>query len=180
MTTEDCTDISMLPEEPRAKRGPHQKIFVNRSLTLENIKCYGFDMDYTLAIYKSPDYESMSFELIRDRLVSVGYPHELLRYTYDPSFPTRGLVIDSTYGNLLKVDSNGIFWSALTASTFSKGLILKNIIPTNLSKGMILNASTISALSSIYLRPTSTPASWTSSQDAADMKTSPMVSNMVI
>lgn len=25
------------------------RIFVNRSLTLENIKCYGFDMDYTLA-----------------------------------------------------------------------------------------------------------------------------------
>ncbi len=24
-------------------------MFVNRSLTLENIKCYGFDMDYTLA-----------------------------------------------------------------------------------------------------------------------------------
>ncbi|XP_044031126.1 5'-nucleotidase, cytosolic II, like 1 isoform X2 [Siniperca chuatsi] len=40
-------------------------------------------------------------------MVSVGYPHELLRYTYDPSFPTRGLVIDTTYGNLLKVDSNG-------------------------------------------------------------------------
>ncbi|XP_042365086.1 5'-nucleotidase, cytosolic II, like 1 isoform X2 [Plectropomus leopardus] len=40
-------------------------------------------------------------------MVSIGYPHELLRYTYDPSFPTRGLVIDTTYGNLLKVDSNG-------------------------------------------------------------------------
>uniref|UniRef100_A0A3B3ZUN2 5'-nucleotidase, cytosolic II, like 1 n=1 Tax=Periophthalmus magnuspinnatus TaxID=409849 RepID=A0A3B3ZUN2_9GOBI len=82
-------------------------IFVNRSLTLENIKCYGFDMDYTLAIYKSPDFESMGFEMIRDRLVCMGYPHDLLRYTYDPSFPTRGLVIDTTYGNLLKVDSNG-------------------------------------------------------------------------
>uniref|UniRef100_A0A3P8WGX2 5'-nucleotidase, cytosolic II, like 1 n=1 Tax=Cynoglossus semilaevis TaxID=244447 RepID=A0A3P8WGX2_CYNSE len=83
------------------------RIFVNRSLTLEDIKCYGFDMDYTLAIYKSPEYESMGFELIRDRMVSIGYPHEILRYTYDPSFPTRGLVVDTTYGNLLKVDSNG-------------------------------------------------------------------------
>lgn len=26
-----------------------RRIFVNRSLTLENIKCYGFDMDYTMA-----------------------------------------------------------------------------------------------------------------------------------
>ncbi|XP_077398826.1 5'-nucleotidase, cytosolic II, like 1 isoform X1 [Vanacampus margaritifer] len=94
-------------DDSKVTRSNGQKIFVNRSLTLENIKCYGFDMDYTLAMYKSPDYESLGFELIRDRMVSVGYPHEVLRYTYDPSFPTRGLVIDTTYGNLLKVDSNG-------------------------------------------------------------------------
>ncbi|KAJ3605207.1 hypothetical protein NHX12_027257 [Muraenolepis orangiensis] len=85
----------------------HQTVFVNRSLTLESIRCFGFDMDYTLAMYKSPEYESLGFEMIRDRLVSIGYPHELLRYTYDPSFPTRGLVFDTRYGNLLKVDSNG-------------------------------------------------------------------------
>lgn len=42
-------------------------------------------------VYKSPDYESLGFELIRDRMVSVGYPRELLRYTYDPSFPTRSV-----------------------------------------------------------------------------------------
>lgn len=94
--------------EPRAaKKELYQRVFVNRSLTLENIKCYGFDMDYTLAVYKSPEYESLGFELLRDRLVSIGYPHELLGYTYDPTFPTRGLVYDTTYGNLLKIDSNG-------------------------------------------------------------------------
>uniref|UniRef100_A0A8C2L1R4 5'-nucleotidase, cytosolic II, like 1 n=1 Tax=Cyprinus carpio TaxID=7962 RepID=A0A8C2L1R4_CYPCA len=64
-------------------------------------------MDYTLAVYKSPEYESLGFELLRDRLVSIGYPHELLGYTYDPTFPTRGLVYDTRYGNLLKIDSNG-------------------------------------------------------------------------
>ncbi|XP_013859123.1 cytosolic purine 5'-nucleotidase, partial [Austrofundulus limnaeus] len=94
-------------DEPKMKKDYDKKVFVNRNLTLESIKCYGFDMDYTLAMYKSPDYESMGFELIRDRMVSVGYPHEILRYTYDPSFPTRGIVVDTTYGNLLKVDSNG-------------------------------------------------------------------------
>ncbi|XP_007567135.1 5'-nucleotidase, cytosolic II, like 1 isoform X1 [Poecilia latipinna] len=93
--------------EQMANRDFEKKVFVNRSLTLENIKCYGFDMDYTLAMYKSPDYESMGFELLRDRMVSIGYPHEILRYTYDPSFPTRGIVLDKTLGNLLKVDSNG-------------------------------------------------------------------------
>lgn len=128
MATAD-TDVSTSPEEPRAKRGYQQKIFVNRSLTLENIKCYGFDMDYTLAIYKSPDYESMGFELLRDRLVSVGYPHELLRYTYDPSFPTRGLVIDTTYGNLLKVDSNGNILVCSHGFYFLKGYDIKKYYP---------------------------------------------------
>ena len=33
------------------------RVFVNRSLHLEKIKFYGFDMDYTLAEYKSPEYE---------------------------------------------------------------------------------------------------------------------------
>ena len=33
------------------------RIFVNRSLALEKIKYYGFDMDYTLAEYKSPEVE---------------------------------------------------------------------------------------------------------------------------
>lgn len=44
---------------------------------------------FLLAAYTSPDYESLGFEQIRDRMVSIGYPHEILRYKYDPSFPTR-------------------------------------------------------------------------------------------
>uniref|UniRef100_A0A673A5D3 5'-nucleotidase, cytosolic II, like 1 n=1 Tax=Sphaeramia orbicularis TaxID=375764 RepID=A0A673A5D3_9TELE len=112
---------------------PNQKkyplVFVNRSLTLENIKCYGFDMDYTLAMYKSPEYESLGFELLRDRLVSTGYPHELLRYTYDPSFPTRGLVIDTLYGNLLKVDSNGNILVCSHGFRFIKGETIQNYYP---------------------------------------------------
>ncbi|XP_076614237.1 5'-nucleotidase, cytosolic II, like 1 [Chaetodon auriga] len=122
------TDPSISPE-PRMKRSFEQKVFVNRSLTLENIKCYGFDMDYTMAMYKSPDYESLGFELIRDRMVSVGYPHELLRYTYDPTFPTRGLVIDTTYGNLLKVDSNGNILVCSHGFRFLTGADIHNYYP---------------------------------------------------
>ena len=33
------------------------RIFVNRSLHMEKIKFFGFDMDYTLAEYNSPQYE---------------------------------------------------------------------------------------------------------------------------
>ena len=48
------------------------RIFVNRSLTLEKIKFYGFDMDYTLAEYKSPEYEDLGFELVKNRLIEIG------------------------------------------------------------------------------------------------------------
>ncbi|XP_008302244.1 5'-nucleotidase, cytosolic II, like 1 isoform X2 [Stegastes partitus] len=123
------TSSSMYPDQPRMKRDFDQKVFVNRSLTLENIRCYGFDMDYTLALYKSPDYESLGFELIRDRMVSIGYPHELLRYTYDPSFSTRGLVVDTTYGNLLKVDSNGNILVCSHGFRFLKGQDVNNYYP---------------------------------------------------
>lgn len=149
------TDVCMSPEEPRAKRSYQQKIFVNRSLTLENIKCYGFDMDYTLAIYKSPDYEIMGFELIKDRLLSVGYPPELTRYTYDPSFPTRGLVIDTKYGNLLKVDSNGNILVCSRGFYFLKGYDIKKYYPNKFIQRhdteRFYNLSTLFNLSETYI-----------------------------
>ena len=48
------------------------RIFVNRSLRLDKIKFYGFDMDYTLAEYKSPEYEDLGFELVKNRLIEIG------------------------------------------------------------------------------------------------------------
>ncbi|XP_044273371.1 cytosolic purine 5'-nucleotidase-like isoform X2 [Varanus komodoensis] len=117
--------------EPRApvKRDHHHRIFVNRSLALEKIKCFGFDMDYTLAMYKSPDYEELAFELLLERLVSIGYPHEILAYKYDPTFPTRGLVFDALYGNLLKVDSHGNLLVCAHGFRFLKGSDLWNFYP---------------------------------------------------
>ncbi|XP_058841249.1 cytosolic purine 5'-nucleotidase-like isoform X2 [Acipenser ruthenus] len=58
-------------------------------------------------MYKSPEYESLGFDLTVERLVSIGYPQELLNFVYDSTFPTRGLVFDTMYGNLLKVDAYG-------------------------------------------------------------------------
>ncbi|XP_067641443.1 cytosolic purine 5'-nucleotidase isoform X1 [Eurosta solidaginis] len=89
------------------KRKLDHRIFVNRSLHLENIKFYGFDMDYTLAEYKSPQYEQLGFDLAKECLVNDGYPKEILQFEYDPSFPVRGLWFDTLYGNLLKVDAYG-------------------------------------------------------------------------
>uniref|UniRef100_A0A7N6A392 5'-nucleotidase, cytosolic II, like 1 n=1 Tax=Anabas testudineus TaxID=64144 RepID=A0A7N6A392_ANATE len=121
LNTDLLCDTAHLPLSSKVVILSQLVVFVNRNVTLENIKCYGFDMDYTLAIYKSPEYESLGFELMRDRMVSVGYPHEMLRYTYDPSFPTRGLVIDTTYGNLLKVDTNGNILLCSHGFKFLKG-----------------------------------------------------------
>uniref|UniRef100_A0A8C9T2Z6 5'-nucleotidase, cytosolic II, like 1 n=1 Tax=Scleropages formosus TaxID=113540 RepID=A0A8C9T2Z6_SCLFO len=131
------------------------RVFVNRSLTLENIRCYGFDMDYTLAMYKSPDYEEVGFELLRDRLVSIGYPHELLQYKYDPTFPTRGLVFDTMYGNLLKVDSHGNILLCAHGFTFLKGSEIQTYYPNrfiqrdNTDRFYILN--TLFNLAETYL-----------------------------
>ncbi|XP_062817032.1 cytosolic purine 5'-nucleotidase-like isoform X1 [Anolis carolinensis] len=119
------------PEAPRApvKRDHHHRIFVNRSLALEKIKCFGFDMDYTLAMYKSPDYEELAFALLLERLVSIGYPKEVLAYKYDPTFPTRGLVFDALYGNLLKVDSHGNLLVCAHGFRFLKGAEIWNFYP---------------------------------------------------
>ena len=38
-------------------------------------------------VYKSPEYESLGFELTVARLVSIGYPQELSSFVYDPTFP---------------------------------------------------------------------------------------------
>ncbi|XP_035672036.1 cytosolic purine 5'-nucleotidase-like isoform X3 [Branchiostoma floridae] len=89
------------------REAQHSWVFVNRSLRLDKIKFYGFDMDYTLAVYKSPEYECLAFDQVLKRMVDIGYPEELLKFEYDPSFAVRGLWFDRTYGNLLKVDPYG-------------------------------------------------------------------------
>uniref|UniRef100_H3AJX9 5'-nucleotidase, cytosolic IIa n=1 Tax=Latimeria chalumnae TaxID=7897 RepID=H3AJX9_LATCH len=78
-------------------------------------------MDYTLAVYKSPEYEALGFDLTVERLVSIGYPQELLNFVYDSVFPTRGLVFDTLYGNLLKVDAYGNILVCAHGFNFMKG-----------------------------------------------------------
>uniref|UniRef100_A0A672GV77 Cytosolic purine 5'-nucleotidase n=1 Tax=Salarias fasciatus TaxID=181472 RepID=A0A672GV77_SALFA len=111
------------------RREAHHRVFVNRSLAMEKIKCFGFDMDYTLAVYKSPEYESLGFDLTVERLVSIGYPQELLNFVYDPSFPTRGLVFDTMHGNLLKVDAYGNILVCVHGFNFLRGSDIREMYP---------------------------------------------------
>ncbi|KAL5471526.1 hypothetical protein EMCRGX_G029649 [Ephydatia muelleri] len=83
------------------------RIYANRSLSMDRIKYIGFDMDYTLVAYKSPEYEQLAYEFAVERLISIGYPKELANSKYDPTFTVRGLFFDKVYGNLLKCDPYG-------------------------------------------------------------------------
>ena len=56
------------------------RVFVNRSLHMEKIKFFGFDMDYTIAEYKSPQYEVLGFDLVKERLVTLGYPSQIREF----------------------------------------------------------------------------------------------------
>ncbi|KAL0480681.1 5'-nucleotidase [Acrasis kona] len=94
-----------LPEKFR--RDIHSRIFVNRSVNLDNIQYFGYDMDYTLADYKSPAFEELSYGLSQGKLIKKGYPKEIGDLKYDPAFPVRGTFLDKKYGNLLQLDNFG-------------------------------------------------------------------------
>ncbi|KAK9301685.1 hypothetical protein QLX08_006094 [Tetragonisca angustula] len=132
------------------KRELGHRIFVNRSLHLENIKFYGFDMDYTLAEYKSPQYEQLGFTLLKDRLVSLGYPQEIKAFEYDPSFPVRGLWFDTLYGNLLKVDAYGNILVCVHGFEFLKHSQVYELYP---NKFLQLDESRVYVLNTLFNLP---------------------------
>ncbi|KAF7266905.1 5' nucleotidase B isoform X3 [Rhynchophorus ferrugineus] len=133
---------------------PQNEIFVNRSLHLENIKFYGFDMDYTLAEYKSPHYEKLGFDLVKTHMVSLGYPQEILEFVYDPSFAVRGLWFDTLYGNLLKVDAYGNILVAVHGFEFLKHSRIYELYPNkfiNLDESRVYVLNTLFNLPETYL-----------------------------
>jgi 5'-nucleotidase len=84
---------------PRADR-----VFANRNLRMGTIDWVGFDMDYTLAIYRQAAMDALSIHLMAERLVARGYPEFLRDLEFDTAFPIRGLVVDTKFGNILKMD----------------------------------------------------------------------------
>ncbi|XP_071090356.1 cytosolic purine 5'-nucleotidase-like [Haliotis cracherodii] len=112
------------------KREPNRRVFVNRGLMLEKVKFFGFDMDYTLAVYKSPEYESLGFDLLKKQMVAIGYPEAINDFEYDPTFPIRGLWFDSLYGTLLKVDSFGNILVCVQGFQFLRGQEIQALYPS--------------------------------------------------
>jgi len=76
-----------LPEcEAQSRKDPTSRVFVNRSMSLDTIKYYGFDMDYTLAEYRTNYMEAETARYAIERLVEMGYPKELKEKQFDPNF----------------------------------------------------------------------------------------------
>ncbi|CAG5077316.1 Oidioi.mRNA.OKI2018_I69.PAR.g8681.t3.cds [Oikopleura dioica] len=107
----------------RNQKMQYNRVFVNRSVNMEKIKIFGFDMDYTLAVYKSPQYEKLGYDLIIDHLIKQGYPAKLANYSYDSSFVVRGLLFDRKMGTLLKIDGFGnilVAWHGFSPLSYDK------------------------------------------------------------
>ncbi|MBI3073839.1 MAG: HAD-IG family 5'-nucleotidase [Deltaproteobacteria bacterium] len=82
-----------------------RRVFVNRNLRMDQIDLIGFDMDYTLALYKKDRIEELAFRLTVEKLIkNKGYPSTVAKIQYDSKFAMRGLVIDKKLGNVLKMD----------------------------------------------------------------------------
>ncbi len=87
---------------------PSRRVFTNRNLRMTSIEAMGFDMDHTLAVYNTDNFNRLCFELAIDRLVrDKGYPEAVRSVRWDPAAAIRGLIVDKRLGNLLKVDAHG-------------------------------------------------------------------------
>eukprot|EP00045_Choanoeca_perplexa_P006308 m.53647 g.53647 ORF g.53647 m.53647 type:complete len:205 (+) comp13575_c0_seq3:217-831(+) len=97
--------LERLPQ--KYKRQTDQRVFCNRSVDMHKIRYLGFDMDYTLCEYNSPATEELTYTLIVDQLIEMGYSEEFRKFRYRPDFPIRGLIIDRAHGNIIKTDAYG-------------------------------------------------------------------------
>ena len=84
--------------------GFEERVFVNRSVRMEHIDWVGFDMDYTLAVYRQAEMDRLSIEATCAKLCQRGYPKSMLTMKYRTDFPIRGLLVDRKLGNVIKMD----------------------------------------------------------------------------
>lgn len=90
---------------------PSLAIHANRELNMSKIKMVGFDMDYTLAVYKKLPMETLQYDLARQYIIDhMAYPKDINRLQFDQGLLIRGLVIDRHTGNVLKLDDQNHVW----------------------------------------------------------------------
>jgi 5'-nucleotidase len=93
-------------EVPRIARA--DRVFVNRSLQLTSVDWVGFDMDYTLAIYRQDEMDALQVRVTVERLVERGWPEALRELDFDTRFSIRGLLVDKRHGHVLKMDRHKV------------------------------------------------------------------------
>ncbi|KAI5749174.1 hypothetical protein M8J76_005186 [Diaphorina citri] len=95
-----CKLSKKLPKDVN-KKG----VFACNELDLKEINVYGFDYDYTLAVYK-PAMDYLLYDLGRNLLISkFKYPKGIADLEYKPGWAIRGLHYDIEKGLLMKIDS---------------------------------------------------------------------------
>jgi len=86
-------------------------MFCNRTLNMRSVRAIGYDMDYTLVDYRVDAFERMVYAQAQERLASEGWPMGDL--DFDARMVTRGLVIDTELGNLVKANRFGFVKRAM-------------------------------------------------------------------
>ncbi|XP_060930408.1 5'-nucleotidase domain-containing protein 2 isoform X2 [Limanda limanda] len=80
-------------------------IYANNEVSLAEVDIYGFDYDYTLALYSNA-LNTMIYNTARSFLIEhFKYPEGLRKYDYIPNFAARGLHYDIQKGLLMKIDA---------------------------------------------------------------------------
>ncbi|XP_056279635.1 5'-nucleotidase domain-containing protein 2 isoform X2 [Pseudoliparis swirei] len=80
-------------------------IYANNEVDLSEVDIYGFDYDYTLAMYSNA-LNTMIYNKARCFLIEhFKYPEGLCKYDYIPNFTVRGLHYDIQKGLLMKIDA---------------------------------------------------------------------------
>ncbi|MDW8362045.1 MAG: HAD-IG family 5'-nucleotidase [Myxococcales bacterium] len=84
---------------------PERRLFCNRTLNVRGLRAIGFDMDYTLVHYRTEVWERRAYEHLRERLAARGWP--VAELDFDPEMTTRGLILDTELGNVVKANRFG-------------------------------------------------------------------------
>ena len=91
--------------EARTDTPPRRRVFTNRNLRMDSIEAIGFDMDHTIAVYNTENFNHLSFQMAIDALIrDKNYPEAIRSIVWEPEAAIRGLVVDKKFGNLLKID----------------------------------------------------------------------------
>ena len=108
-----ATNAGLIPDP-----SPERRVFTNRTLNMRKIKAIGYDMDYTLTQYHAEAWEECAFSHAQNRLAALGWPVE--SFVFDAASVSRGLVIDTELGNLLKATRFGWIVRAKHGEEFLK------------------------------------------------------------